>query len=225
MSDSLNVYLNTMGTQNIFVPQTTTPEPEESVDDYNFISKTYNPTVESTDEDGDVQIEEKSENKSEKKTSVIKNIWSGTKTMWGGSIGGVATMVADLAKAGVTSTLTVLKGVGQGTLGTLQVLSTPIVGPVKSLVNHFKCSINGFKQIFQGKILKGIGTLAKGVCSIVTEPAKWLWSGVKKIGKGVANVAKGAVKCVASVGKAIGKGIAKVGKAIGNGIKKIFKGW
>lgn len=223
MSDSLNVYLNTVGTNNIFVPSQTYQATEESVEDYNFVSKTYNPTIESTDEDGEVEIEEKQEE--EKEPSALQNVWSGTKEIVGGSTKGVFGMIGDVVKGCWSSTGTVLSGSAKSLVGGLQVISTPVVGLVKGVGYCFNNSVNGIKQIFKGNIFKGFGSILKGATGFVTQPLKWLGSGVKKIAQGTAKAVKGLAKGVASVGKAIGKGIANVGKAIGKGIKKIFKGW
>lgn len=222
MSDSLSVYLNTVGTNNIFAPDTT-PTVEDNVDDYNFVSKTYNPTIESDDEDGDVQIEDKKDKKDE--PTALQNVWSGTKTIVGDSTKGVIGMIGGAASGFWSNAGTMFKGLGQGVLGAAQMLSTPVVGMVKAIGSGFNNGIKGIGQIFRGQIFKGIGSIFKGFTSIVTEPAKWMWGGVKKIAKGFGNVAKGVAKGVVSVGKAIGKGVAKVGKAIGKGIAKIFKGW
>lgn len=223
MSDSLNVYLNTVGTNNIFVPSQTYQTTEESVEDYNFVSKTYNPTIESTDEDGEVKIEEKKEE--EKEPSALQNVWSGTKEIIGGSTKGVFGMIGGIVGGFWSNAGTVLSGAAKSLVGGLQVVSTPVVGLVKGVGYWFNNSVKGIKQIFKGNIFKGVGSILKGVTGIVTQPLKWLGSGVKKIAQGTAKAVKGLAKGVASVGKAIGKGIANVGKAIGKGIKKIFKGW
>lgn len=223
MSDSLNVYLNTVGTNNIFAPPTTTPTPEENIDDYNFVSKTYNPTIESSDEDGDVEIETKKEKKDE--PTALNNLWNGSKDIVVDSTKSTFGMIGGVVKGLWSNAGTMLKGVGQGALGALQMLSTPVVGLVKAIGSSFNNGIKGIGQIFRGQIFKGIGSIFKGFTSIVTEPAKWMWGGVKKIAKGVGNVVKGAAKAVVSVGKSVVKGVANVGKAIGKGVAKIFKGW
>ncbi len=219
MTNSINLYLNGMG-NNVFVPATNNTVVEEKVDDYNFVSKAYDPTIETADEEGVVQEEAK-----EEEPTPLQNVWSGTKTIIGGTVAGAASIVGGVVKGFWGNAGSMLSGMGKSLVGGLQIISTPIVGLFKGVGSAFNNSVNGIKQIFRGQIFKGVGSIVKGAAGLITEPLKWAWGGVKKVAKGAVKAVKSVGKAVVSAGKAVVKGVASVGKAIGKGIKKIFSGW
>ena len=84
MSDGLNVRFNVTDTNNIFIPSSTPSQVESSANDYNFVSKTYNPVIEDTDTEGDVQIED-SNSKNKDDESAMKTMLNGSLSMAKGS--------------------------------------------------------------------------------------------------------------------------------------------
>lgn len=224
MTNSINLYLNGLG-NNPFIQPTNVEEKQES-NDYNFISKTYDPIIETNDEEGIVDEESLKKNETPSETTTpLQNLGSGLKTITKGTFSGIFGIVGDTVKGIWQNTGSAFSGFWKYTVGGLQVLSTPIVGLFKGIGSFYNNTVTGLKQIFHGQIFKGIGSIFKGVAGTVVEPLKWAWSGVKKMAQGVGKVVKSVGKAVVSAGKAVVNGIKKVGQAIGKGIKKIFSGW
>ena len=223
MSDSLSVYLNSVNSRNIFLTSTA-QNTDESVEAYNFISKTYDPTIENTDEECEIILDEESKNDSEKEddSNVLKNISSGMKTITLGTLGGVGGIVLNSFTGFAKNTST---GIWNGVKGLYTGLSSIGGGIWGGLKSFYSNSFKGIKQIFQGNFFKGIGSFVKGIGGAVVNTVSGIAKGIGKVVKGGVEIVKGVAKGIVSVGKAVGKGIAKVGKAIGKGIKKIFKGW
>ena len=225
MTNSINLYLNGLN-NNPFIQQTVLEE-DQSIEDYNFVSKTYDPTIETEDEEGIVDEANTSDSKTSENNekTPLQDLASGLWTIGSGTVSGALGIVGDSLIGMWNNGGEFCSGLWNSTVGGLKILSTPLVGVAKGIGGFYNKTVTGIKQIFRGNIISGLGSMIKGTVSLVTEPLKWAWGGVKKIAKGVSEVAKSVGKTVVSAGKAVVKGIVNVGKAIGKGIKKIFSGW